>query len=298
MTVEDCVATLSISDINLPLLENTWYSSAATYDITGISADIVQQPACNYGYAYSAYWIPQGETELFTLPQNEISFANNVFTVEKCNPLGSNTPDNQCNDATVPYEKDFNLVFKVSLQDGKFNTLNEVFATKPFSGVIYDACPYDTVSISPSTLISITNPSYQIKTTFPASVSPQWNVEQTYYLCPLLCTINERDQVTTPGFITDFSNLQTAPYSNPSIQVNDLSTTISTINKAYDGLVFLLDITCTSTRSTSESNSSASTALEVSFRDECYDSVIQPPTTSNDMIYLYSEFAMSFTPSV
>lgn len=93
VTVTDCVATLSISNINLPFLENTWYSAKKTYSIAGISADIVQQPACNYGYVYNAYYVPQGETDLFALPQNEISFSNNEFGIKKCNPLGVNTSD-------------------------------------------------------------------------------------------------------------------------------------------------------------------------------------------------------------
>lgn len=107
----------------------------------------------------------------------------------------------------------------MSLNDANIGTLNEVFQTKPFSAKIYDACPLDTVSINPSSLISITSPAYKIKTypALPVSVSPQWNVEQTFYLCPLQCTISERGKNTTPDFITAFSNVQTAPYANPSI---------------------------------------------------------------------------------
>lgn len=59
----------------------------------------------------------------------------------------------------------------------------------------------------------------------------------------------------------------------------------------------MLDVTCTSTRSQT-GQASATTSLEVSLRDECYGTVIQPPSAASDMIYLYEEFAMSFTPSL
>ena len=60
MVVTDCVASIDISGVNLPFLENTWYSTANSYDITGISSDIVQYPACGYGYVYNASWQPDG----------------------------------------------------------------------------------------------------------------------------------------------------------------------------------------------------------------------------------------------
>lgn len=71
--------------------------------------------------------MPQGETSLYQLPQNEITFSNNVFSIKKCNPIGVDTPDIQCNDATVPHEKNFNLVFRVSLNDANIGTLNEIY---------------------------------------------------------------------------------------------------------------------------------------------------------------------------
>lgn len=46
VVVTDCVATVSISSVSLPTLQNTWYSAANTYDISGIAADIVQTPNC------------------------------------------------------------------------------------------------------------------------------------------------------------------------------------------------------------------------------------------------------------
>jgi len=67
--VTDCVATLDISAINPAdlYLENWWYSSAQTLDLTPLytSSDIVQTPACGYDYSFAAYWVPQGETDLY-----------------------------------------------------------------------------------------------------------------------------------------------------------------------------------------------------------------------------------------
>jgi len=51
-----------------------------------------------------------------------------VLALEKCNPIGLNTADGQCNDGTVPYEKNFNLVFRVYLLDANIGIAgNEVF---------------------------------------------------------------------------------------------------------------------------------------------------------------------------
>ena len=86
--VLDCVAEINLSELTLPYLETRWYADPSSYDTTGIDFDIVQSPACNYDYVYAAYWLPDGSTELFTLPENEITFAQNVFTIEKCNPIG------------------------------------------------------------------------------------------------------------------------------------------------------------------------------------------------------------------
>lgn len=90
--VTDCVATLNIEGIDPAALymENWWYSSAETLDLSGLytSTDIVQTPACGYDYNFAAYWVPTGETELFQLPANEITFNNNVLSLEKCSPIG------------------------------------------------------------------------------------------------------------------------------------------------------------------------------------------------------------------
>ena len=49
--------------------------------------------------------------------------------------------DPQCNDATIPTEKTFDLVFRVYLKDPKIGIVGEeVFADKNFSGKILDAC--------------------------------------------------------------------------------------------------------------------------------------------------------------
>jgi hypothetical protein len=73
--VLDCVAEINIDGIELPYLENRWYSSPAIYEDSGIDFNIVQTPACNYNYVYAAYWVPEGSTELFTLPEKELTFA-------------------------------------------------------------------------------------------------------------------------------------------------------------------------------------------------------------------------------
>lgn len=74
VVVTDCVASIDISNISLPYLENMWYSSPESYDITGISAGIVQTPNCYYSYVYTAYWLPNGYTSPIKLPANEITF--------------------------------------------------------------------------------------------------------------------------------------------------------------------------------------------------------------------------------
>ena len=227
-----------------------WYSSPERFDITGISAGIVQTPNCSYGYVYSAYWLPTGYTSPIKLPANEITFENKVFTIQKCNPLGINTNDIECNDGTMPRDKLFNLVFKVTLDDINLGTVNEVFATKPFGAKIYDACTRDEVSFSPSSMISITNPPYSIENPLPISVVVDWSIYQNFYLCPLTCSIDQDGKNIIPDFITGFNPTQNSPYANPSIKEDFLSISIKTGNTAYDGSYYKFNIWCVSTTST------------------------------------------------
>jgi len=79
----------------------------------------------------------------------EVSFSNNVLYIEKCNPIGSNLPDNECNDATIPYNKPLSLIFRVYLNDPNIgNPSTEVTSAMGFSGIINSACPYDQVSFA------------------------------------------------------------------------------------------------------------------------------------------------------
>lgn len=290
--VLDCVATISLDDLTLPYLEAKWYAEPATYDVSAIDVDIVQSPACNYDYVYAAYWIPAGEADLLPLPELEISFSQSIFTIGKCHPIGENTPDNECNDATVPHEKTFDLVFRVYLNDAQFGIEGaEVVAEKPFGGKILDACAYDELSFeSPTT--DLIDPPYIISTN-PFGYSFQWIVGQNYHLCPVSCAITESGLETVPDFVSSFSWEQSSPYDNPSVQINDLATEIKTADKSLDTRQFTLDITCVSEKSESPA-AVAVTQLNVKFHDECFDTIIKPAEIANGLAYLHEDFSQNW----
>lgn len=56
-----------------------------------------------------------------------------------------------------------------------------------------------------------------------------------------------------PDFITSLGFDSYQQGNNPSLQTNTLSTTIQTTNVAYNERQFLLDLTCTSVNSQSDS---------------------------------------------
>jgi len=103
-------------------------------------------------------------------------------------------------------------------------------------------------------------------------------------------------QPVVPDFVVDFGNEATVPGVNPSIQVNNLGMDISTDNKAYDQKTYTIDIVCTSQLSNS-ANKIATTTVEIKLVDECYSTVISPPTMSGGSISLYETFTSTMTPA-
>lgn len=294
--VLDCVATLSLADVTLPFLETRWYAGPATFDVSGVAQSIVQEPACNYDYAFAAYWSPAGGTELRSLPDKEIKFANNVFTIEKCHPIGANTADPECNDATVPYEKTFNLVFRAYLRDANFgNEGEEVFQDKLFGGRILDACVVDELSFATPTN-DLLDPPYVLSTT-PIRYSFQWVIGQSYHLCPLSCQMTEAGRDSAPVFVSGFSLEETSPFANPSVQVNDVSATLASGDKQLDGRIYSLEISCVSERSQSAAGAISATT-RVRFADECWETVIRPPEVPDIVTYLHEDLAQSWLTSI
>jgi hypothetical protein len=112
------------------------------------------------------------------------------------------------------------------------------------------------------------DPPYFISTD-PQRVTFPWLVGQSYHLCPVSCRVTESGFDTVPDFVDSFNWEQSSPYSNPSIQVNDLSTVIRTADKSLSDVTFSLDISCTSERSASP-DATATTQLQVKFIDECF----------------------------
>ena len=120
--------------------------------------------------------------------------------IQKCNPIGENTADPECNDASIPREKTFDLVFRVYLKNPQIGIVGqEVFADKNFGGKILDACAYDELSFS-TPLTSMVDPPYSISKD-PQTYSFQWIVGQSYHLCPVACRITETGFDTIPDFV-------------------------------------------------------------------------------------------------
>ena len=73
----------------------------------------------------------------------EVKFADNAFTIGKCNPVGADSPiDAECNDGTVPHAKTFKLAVKITLMDDILNDKTEYVFT---DGAILDPCEVDEV---------------------------------------------------------------------------------------------------------------------------------------------------------
>lgn len=116
VSVSTCRAVIDISNVLLPAISNVWYSDEKYYDITPFQPQVVQVPDCCHPLSYNAFIeSPAFSGNFMNLPI-EISFENNVFTISKCNPVGGiSYTDAECNDATIPYEKNYRIGLEITL---------------------------------------------------------------------------------------------------------------------------------------------------------------------------------------
>jgi len=141
-----CEAEFDVSSLQLPLLYTVWYGQEQVVDLANYMADIRQVPDCCHPLSFKAYWSdPVLPNDLSPLPL-EIKFSNNVFFIKKCNPLGAFiSGDAECNDATVPYIKNYNLVLEVTMEDGgPIQNLRTTYLN--MGAMVDDPCQYDTLS--------------------------------------------------------------------------------------------------------------------------------------------------------
>jgi len=52
VVIDACLATLDLSLVTLPVLENTWYGDTAAFDISYIQQQVVPSVECGYPYSF------------------------------------------------------------------------------------------------------------------------------------------------------------------------------------------------------------------------------------------------------
>jgi len=147
-----------------------------------------------------------------TLPVEVEQVDTFAFNVAKCNPIGTDSVnDPQCNDGTVPYQKNFNLILRITLLDGSESSGTPTKSDVPFTAQILNACLVDTVSFTSGTSNLI--PYKILDTPVPQYYTP--TITQDYALCPMSCSYT--GDAGFAAFITQFELLQ----SRPSTSEND-----------------------------------------------------------------------------
>lgn len=168
----------------------------------------------------------------------------------------------------------------------------EVFQDKYMTAKIENVCALDQLSFN--TELTTIDPDYLIKNVAQA-LTLDYILSQSYHLCPISLSMNERGLTSVPDFVVDFDFAVTYPLANgnPSIQRKDISTTFSTTNKAYDQRSYTLDIKATSI----VSQQVATTTILITLIDECRFATITPPDVPNMQLYLYQVMSASFSAS-
>lgn len=278
--VISCQSTIDVSNVVLPLIENTWYMDSVSYDMSPVGSMVVQEPACGYPLSYHAFWYDEGADELNPLPA-EVTFQDNVITIGKCNPIGVYNPDDeQCNDGTEPHEKNFMLALEIILEDGTSSQR----AIRYFDAVIYDPCELDCVDMTNL----IDEQDYVLRTPSEVLIY-QPLIMQKFPLCPLRGEFQRLNEAEYQGSVVlDFQTMVT-PTDHPSLEDQTACVKIDTSDKALDGRFMIFEFKYTSMRS-NDIAGEVTHVFRINFIDECYNTVVTPAINDDITIPLFEFF--------
>lgn len=151
VVVDGCFASLDLSLVSLPEITNVWYAANKPYDVSFVYSQVIPSVECNFPYFFDVCVIETDEfgvqTELPLPP--EITFTFDpvsqyvAFDIAKCDPIGVDLPDSECNNGFLPYNKNWDLQMKIGIQ---FDDGSESSGFVPLIARIEDPCPFDTVN--------------------------------------------------------------------------------------------------------------------------------------------------------
>lgn len=172
-------------------IENVWYAAPTTKDFTGFESLITVTPDCGDNYLFELFYNPPNTSTLSPVLPGELSFTNQVLSLQKCHPQGAASADAEC--SLEPRRKEFDLVIRISLLDDKYaNPATRTFKEFVFKAIVTNVCFDDALSFSYEE--SIIN--YVLSTSAPI-VPYQPVLASTYPLCRSQCNLFE---VGKPGY--------------------------------------------------------------------------------------------------
>ena len=124
VVIDNCLSDLDLSLVSIPMIENVWYSDERKFDITYILQQVVPSVECGWPYSFELFQlVDDGFGFLMDAPiPGEITFINVegatpyiALKIEKCSPIGVDTPDPMCNGGLTPFQMDWTLKMKIDI---------------------------------------------------------------------------------------------------------------------------------------------------------------------------------------
>jgi len=283
-----CRTTIDPTNVTVQNKFITWSDPALPYGIGNIFGQYRQVPDCQYPLEYEILYEDMtnspGVQSLANPPEITYNPQTKTFNIEKCSDAQAladptNSYDPEC--GNVPYGKVFRITIKVTLPAEPTQAFNNQVS---FEVIIGNVCEDDTISF----IEPIQDVTYTIMSFNPYLFTDRPTIVQNEVICPVTCQLLTQDGLEVPsGWGISF---------NP----NTVEFGLQTSNKALHGTFIDLKIVCVAVDSTSGPGGSPDIAVNefrVTFRDECFDSVIQPAVGTSKITYLWQYFAWGYTPS-
>ena len=247
-----------------------------TKDFTGFESLITVTPDCGDDYLFELFYNPPNTSTLSPVLPGELSFADQVLSLQKCHPQGAASADAEC--SLEPRRKEFDLLIRISLLDDNYaNPATRTFKEFGFKAIITNVCFDDALSFTYEE--SIIN--YVLSTSAPI-VPYQPVLASTYPLCRSQCNLFEVGQAGYPVAVV-------YSFDQASLKIE-----FRTSDRSLDGTEILFELRCSSLFNTDPSGSVID-EFKLVFRDECFDADITPAVRADYDVALYSTSFQSFT---